>query len=267
MVCVTILGLLTSTLVVSSSGNPLHLTGLHSWLNGRIVGGEETTIERFPFQGSFRMYGYHRCGAVIIKAHVATTAGHCVDDQDTWYLSVKAGVTEWEDEGMELKVKDYIAHEDYSIRTLESDIALLFLEGGFEFSNTIQPIYLASYGEELHPSTKAYVSGWGTMKENGSALSEKLRFAAVTIWDQEECEDAYEGINNVTSTMICAGEPQGGVDPCEGDSGGPLIVGNKLFGTVSWGLGCARPGKPSVYVKISALRKWIDSKLLAANAN
>lgn len=43
------------------------------------------------------------------------------------------------------------------------------------------------------------------------------------------------------------------------DSGGPLVTdGNVLIGVVSTGVGCARPGLPGIYTKVSEYVDWIQ---------
>ena len=56
----------------------------------------------------------------------------------------------------------------------------------------------------------------------------------------------------------------GGKDSCQGDSGGPLAVQAadaswRLVGTVSFGLGCAEPGYPGIYQRLTATSSWIGN--------
>ena len=47
-----------------------------------------------------------------------------------------------------------------------------------------------------------------------------------------------------------------------GDSGGPIVdQNNVLIGTISWGAGCAREGKPGVYARVSAVKRWIEEQI------
>ena len=65
--------------------------------------------------------------------------------------------------------------------------------------------------------------------------------------------------------MRCAGYFEGGVDGCQGDSGGALVCPsyNKwyLMGTVSWGVGCARPHRFGVYADVLALKHWLQDTI------
>lgn len=48
-------------------------------LDGRIVGGEATQIEQYPYQASLQYFLSHICGAVIISENYVVTAAHCTD--------------------------------------------------------------------------------------------------------------------------------------------------------------------------------------------
>lgn len=106
-----------------------------------------------------------------------------------------------------------------------------------------------------------------------------------------ECNCNY-GVGRITENMICAGLREGGKDSCQviffsnilhlvkmfpmtsiylmtfypqGDSGGPLVVKQNdrwvQAGVVSFGTGCAQPGKPGVYARVSQYKTWINSHI------
>ena len=68
----------------------------------------------------------------------------------------------------------------------------------------------------------ATVMGWGYT--NGTNNNEKLIQAEVPIVSHQNCtQEGWYNSRLISDGMLCAGFPQGQVDACMGDSGGPLI--------------------------------------------
>nr|XP_032827811.1 vitamin K-dependent protein C-like isoform X1 [Petromyzon marinus] len=114
-----------------------------------------------------------------------------------------------------------------------------------------------------------------------SDMSPVLRFARVSLVSHEACINTSRFA--VTRDMLCAGPgtPSGAnggapqADACDGDSGGPLVAplvarGRDrtwfVIGLVSWGEGCALPGKYGIYTRVSRYVLWIESSIRAAEA-
>ena len=238
----------------------------------RIVGGQEARIDQWPWQvlvvGTAPNGGKLTCGGSIIAPRWILTAAHClVDDDRTNYTEygLEYSVVYGQDRPLGrggLAADRLIPHEAYDPSTFSNDIALIRLAENIPGRRHVQ---LSSENTDrvfARPGLCATITGWGKKAEDAGG-SETLQRADLPIVATTACNEAYPGA--VTSRNICAGYDQGGVDSCQGDSGGPLIVrhGNSnryvQVGIVSWGRGCARPGIPGIYTRVSKYIGWIQS--------
>lgn len=235
--------------------------------DGRIVGGQVTDIRDFPYQASIQLHGQHICGGAIIGDFFILTAAHCFEEP--WIevdYSVRLGATEHADGGVLLSLRQIIRHGAYNSQTHDNDLALVLLYGRLNYTEELQAVPLAGAEDVLTPDTRLYVSGWGYQSEGGEeGVSALLRYVDVAHVEPGICRRAYRKVLPVTQRMLCAGRE--GHDSCQGDSGGPLVgyqqdsAQGKLYGIVSWGLGCAQQEFPGVYTNVAAFRNWIDAQL------
>ncbi|EPY85229.1 plasminogen [Camelus ferus] len=134
-----------------------------------------------------------------------------------------------------------------------ADIALLKLSSPAIITDKVIPACLPSPNYVVADQTVCYITGWG--ETQGTSKAGPLKEAQVPVIENKVC-NRYEYLDGrVRSSELCAGHLAGGTDSCQGDSGGPLVCFEKdkyiLQGVTSWGLGCARPNKPGVYVRVS----------------
>ena len=227
--------------------------GMLPQLDGRIVGGEATTISSFPWQISLQRSGRHSCGGSIYSSNIIVTAAHCLQSVSTSVLSVRAGSSYWNTGGVVSKVAAFKNHEGYNARTMVNDIAVIRLASSLTFSSTIKAIELTTVSPAN--GAAASVSGWGTTSSGGS-IPTQLRYVDVKILSESSCASSSYGYGSeIKPTMICAYTV--GKDACQGDSGGPLVSGGRLVGVVSWGYGCAYVNYPGVYADVAVLRSWV----------
>ena len=123
-------------------------------------------------------------------------------------------------------------HPSYS--NLNNDFAIVHLRSPVTIGTRAVPACLptsAMAGNFLAGKTMT-VSGWGTLSSGGGQPSvlHKVNVPGIT---NAQCGQQYSGI---TSAMLCAGDvANGGVDSCQGDSGGKklkfsnLVVCRSLF--------------------------------------
>lgn len=254
------------TLMLCVGAHPVEESS-RSTPNGRIVGGWQTTIERYPHQISLRRKAIispknafsHSCGGSVINEEFILTAAHCIIASVPSQYKVVAGTSRRNGgDGVVVNVAEIIMHEKYNPSTYDFDVALLRVSPLLPINNfTIKAIELTS--EDSIAGDVSTITGWGTTRSGGSA-SDQLLAVDVPIVSNEDCDEDYGG-NRITDTMLCAGvRGEGGKDACQGDSGGPLIINDKLHGVVSWGYRCAEPTHPGVYARVYYFLDWIKSK-------
>lgn len=223
-------------------------------VDGRIVGGRDTTIEDHPYIVSVQIHNTHGCGGSILSPIWILSAAHCFIESLSAY-SIRTGSTTINSGGEVIAIRRIINHPDYNAPTADYDISLLELDSPIT-TIVARSVALAAEGGPPAAGVTATVTGWGALWEGGP-LSTILQVIQVPIISMADCRAVY-GANFVTDRMFCAGFlGVGGVDACQSDSGGPLIANGVLTGVVSWGFGCARPDGPGVYVSIPNLRQWI----------
>ncbi|XP_033237038.1 trypsin-1 [Drosophila pseudoobscura] len=226
-------------------------------LDGRIVGGQATTIEAIPYQVSLQR-SYHFCGGSLIGHGWVLTAAHCTEGSAIQVSKVRIGSTRTDSGGILVGIKRVHRHPKFDTYTIDYDFSVLELEE-YDKKNVTQAfIGLPKQDADIADGTAVLVSGWGNTQSTQEPTS-ILRAVTVPTVSQTECTKAYGSFGTITDRMLCAGLQQGGKDACQGDSGGPLAANGTLWGVVSWGYGCARPDYPGVYSRVSAVRDWIGS--------
>ena len=237
---------------------------LHS--QAEIVGGVDADIEDYPYNAALLSTGgwgggYAFCGASIINEYWILTAAHCVQGESANGTAVRVGSdNDYAQGGVTYDALEIISHPNYNANTLNNDIALIRVDGPINFNNSTQPVVLmcdqqVALGVQ-EPGQSSWITGWGNTE--GTTNSTQLQVVEVPITTQSNY-----GSNQIDADMIMAGFPDGGYDSCQGDSGGPMVVlaadGQTYLqsGVVSWGNGCADPGYPGVYSRVSYFIDWI----------
>ncbi|MET8765139.1 serine protease [Lentzea sp. NPDC004782] len=241
--------------------------------SAQVVGGTRASIEDNPFAVYLAPTSDTRlpfCTGVVVAPDKILTAAHCVDEGVTGPkpipLDKRVVVAGREnvhsvDEGVVAKLTRIVINPKYD--GISFDSAVLTLDRSLKQ----KPIRMAGTADRhlYAPGKSATVMGWGAVKEGGSTNGYLMK-ASIPVLDDETCR-AYWGKDDEGNdfyenrSMMCAAVMKGGIDACNGDSGGPFVAGGKLIGLVSKGDGCARPNTPAIYARVDAINSWVAKEI------
>ena len=277
-----------------------------------IVGGEGAKSKDFPWMVSlvsdfdidekFNPTG-HFCGGSLIHPEWVLTAAHCFINSQKIFFGYFEGRCPVDEERISTKMYAIIGHTrlteadrddiqiidviiptndpSYDCHSKENDLALVRLSKPVQLGENIDIIELAGPEDSslFAPEKDAVVAGWGlttpfSEKDPKIDISDTLNKLPLPIVSNQVCNSfkSWKGFVNETS-MLCAGYPQGEINTCEGDSGGPLMVQNPQgdylqVGIVSFGhRPCNEEHKYSVYTKVSEFRDWIEENVPIGEAS
>ncbi|KAL5267199.1 hypothetical protein ACHWQZ_G004294 [Mnemiopsis leidyi] len=136
-------------------------------------------------------------------------------------------------------VTQVYSHENYNQWYLQGDIALLYLEKGFDLNSPyISKIDIAEFQPAAGSSVT--IAGWGQQEDE--EIATVLQYVKYGVPDQEFCAQNYRSKGYyILPGMLCTGNSKMTIRSGKGDSGGPVFRNDgqdnyTLFGLVSWGV-------------------------------
>ncbi|CAF0976787.1 unnamed protein product [Adineta ricciae] len=236
----------------------------------RIMGGQDAVPHSYPWMVSITkrsLNNIHLCGGVLLTRRHVLTAAHCMEDfDDVSDLNVIAGTYYITDKRNPVAAIAINVHPLYEPETFANDIAVVTLLTPLPDNNPwIGTICLPPDdvpGKNFPPMNSAGVAiGWGSTYFGGDP---SVTLKQVVLPILETTKWPCNIYITYAQGQICAGELSGGVDTCQADSGGPLMMENadnrwEVVGITSFGKSCGKPNTPGIYTRVSTYNSFIRS--------
>lgn len=201
-------------------------------------------------------YDGYACSGVEIAPGRVLTAAHCLP-ADATSLQVLGATNDICAGGRRREVTQVSVHPDFDRSTLSYDVAVLHVAR----DTRSHPVPVADPAD-VQRTTVAV--GWGPIAPGGTRPCTATAGALVPRPDAACSGLSGQGPEFDPRSMLCAGAPEGiSGDACPGDSGGPLLAWNpdkgrvEVRGLVSWGAGCGEADRPSAFVDLASVSKWL----------
>lgn len=253
----------------------------------RVVGGKPASHEAWPSL-VFVLYVIDAaagrgstCGGTVIAPEWVLTAAHCAAGKDASNFRIVEGTSDLNAKGHVIGVDKVIVHEDYTDAPApHADVALLHLTERAKSPAQLLVSEAASRAL-LRSGVAVTVAGFGLTSaqpihgDHTGSGSTRLRQVELPYVERATCSNILTKVYDsriarvIDAATVCAGDPSGGKDSCNGDSGGPLTIdagpGRKTqIGVVSWGPGCAQRNTVGVYASVGHFESWIKQRAAGA---
>ncbi|CRL02608.1 CLUMA_CG015755, isoform A [Clunio marinus] len=225
-------------------------------IEGRIVGGTNAPLGRFPYQVSLRTTAnFHFCGGSIINNRWVLSAAHCTVGRGATSIRVLVGTVTLNSGGVSHTSSRIVNHPNYNANTIANDVSVVQTGTTIGFNANVGAAALGS--AHVGGGVSAIVTGWGGTTVSGGPSPNNLQQLTTTTLTNADCRARHTANNRdfVFDHKICT-FTRSGQGICQGDSGGPLATGNTVIGIVSWNIPCAR-GFPDAFDRVSSHRSWI----------
>lgn len=230
----------------------------------RIIAGEPTSGNRWPFMVALEANGRKFCAASHIGNGQLLTAAHCLGRSAN---ALVAGVDTTGD-GITNQYFPVIAwrkHPSFVASIFANDLGIVQIDLQGHALPSIGRASTDEINSWLANQVSASVAGWG-VTEQGVATS-VLQQAALPLQPQNQCQQWLTS-TFLPANMLCAGLGPSltqQADACQGDSGGPLVAQGKLVGVVSHGNGCGN--NVGVYARADLTLPEFDRWVYAPSVN
>ncbi|KAJ8682411.1 hypothetical protein QAD02_018203 [Eretmocerus hayati] len=239
----------------------------------RVIGGRKSAIRDYPFMVSLQVYNSHICGGSILSERIILTTSHCTRYFRSADIRIEAGDTSLLYDNSRPRVINVIRHPRFNTSNVTKyDIALLKVDRNIGLDGrTKSAVKLVDKNYEVREGDDAVVAGWGftfskLYSNTGEIPEYLLNHPDVEI--EKKIIDTDESGKKITVEKFLVtkrtGELRGGHENiCNGDSGGPLILGNYQAGITSFSepFDCSKKGYVAFYTKVAYYRDWIDETL------
>ncbi|KAL4716916.1 hypothetical protein ACJJTC_012727 [Scirpophaga incertulas] len=232
----------------------------------RIVGGQTTTIDKYPemvsilYDSSVRTFRHTGAG-IILNNRAILTGAHIFFNRNTpEAFKFRAGSTFNNIGGQVLDTLRIIVHPEHQLWPVKNDIAIVHVFGEFNFNNVVRPAAISGPNYPLPDNAEVWAAGWGYTNPHGPSVTELHDVQMFTV-NRDVCRERYTRIGYpITDDMICSGWLDvGGHDQCDEDFGGPLYHKGVVVGIFTIYQSCGHEFFPGVNMRVSSFTDWIIS--------